>query len=144
MSWLKAAIALARQTLRRVTATQIPPAGPVLPEPTTKHGSKPSAQTTPLQPPPVPTQPVLSRDPAPSTTPELRLGNEKITVSEEPLSTAGGSKSQKPAPRSRQPAKPAAKPSKKPAAKTKAAAKRTPAKALAQTRTASRSGGRGN
>jgi hypothetical protein len=72
---------------------QTPPAGPVPPEPTTPLGSKHTAQTMSLHPPP---------------------------------------------------AKPAAKRAKKPAAKTKVAARPTPAQALAQTRTASRSGGRGN
>ena len=93
MSWLKAAFARVRQILSQETATPIQPAGPVPPEPTAQLGSKPTAQTTSLHPPPV---------------------------------------------------KPEAKRAKKPAAKTKAAAKRTPAKALAQTRTTSRSGGRGN
>jgi len=144
MSWLKAAIARARQILSQETATPIQPAGPVPPEHTAQLGSKPTAQTTSLHPPLAPTPQPQSSDPALSTTLERRLGNEKITASEEQPLTAAGTKSRKPAPRSRQPAKPAAKRAKKPAAKTKVAAKRIPAKAPAQTRTASRSGGRGN
>jgi hypothetical protein len=144
MSWLKAAIARVRQILSQETATPIQPAGLAHPEPTTPAGNKPTVQTTSLQPPLAPTPQPQSSELAQSTTLERRLGNEKITVSEEQPSTAGGTKSRKPAPRSRQPAKPAAKRAKKPAVKTKVAAKRIPAKAPAQTRTASRSGGRGN
>jgi hypothetical protein len=144
MSWLKAAFARMRKILRLETATPTQPAGLAHPEPTTPAGNKPTAQTTFLQPPLAPTPQPQSSDPALSTTLERRLGNEKITASEEQPLTAGGTKSRKPAPRSRQPAKPAAKRAKKPAAKTKVAAKRIPAKAPAQTRTASRSGGRGN